>query len=280
MEDSIDAVAVKRKWLWSQPHYVYALVDPLTEKVRYIGMSHDPWKRLCAHRKKPATPEMKVWIRGLWREHSLIPKLVILATASHGRTTYLENQFICEYAEFHGDLFNKDNPDARVPYWRAWRESRYWLKQTMRNARREVFPLKERPASKRKRGAYPQRLITFNGETMCSSRWAARLGISKQALWQRLRTYAPQVALSVGRKAPGDPLVPRELMKRAGKDNRIPKTYKQRNSVKFTQEERKVRRARMAEMVFSGFTVEEVSSEFQVTTATVKNGCRENEVSV
>jgi hypothetical protein len=47
------------------------------------------------------------------------------------------------------------------------------------------------------------RKLTFDGETLCCADWAIRLGISKQALHQRLRTMPVELALKPGRQPAG-----------------------------------------------------------------------------
>ena len=50
--------------------YIYALVDPRTDGIRYVGKSDDPWRRLCAHHCASSQPSNRYhnrWIAKLKR---------------------------------------------------------------------------------------------------------------------------------------------------------------------------------------------------------------------
>lgn len=263
------------------PHFIYALVDPFTDRVRYIGRSTNPWGRLSGHCKKPMTAEMREWIRRLYSDHAVRPKLVILEQCpTYWQAEKAESRHIHEHLLFHGGLFNRQDLVESRQKWTIESRVRNRLKAIRKAARREVFPVKERPAvAVRKNAAY-----FLDGKRVDMAAEARRLGISRQAVHQRLQRYEPEIALSVGRMPSGIAIVPRErfpVVRKAyiPKPRKAAKPYKVKHGVRYTHEERRVRRARMAEMVFSGFTIEHVALEFDVTTVTVKTACRECGVS-
>ena len=58
--------------------YIYGLVDPETDKMRYVGKSNNPKVRYHYHlADKNTNPHKTAWIRGL-SERGLKPKLVII----------------------------------------------------------------------------------------------------------------------------------------------------------------------------------------------------------
>jgi GIY-YIG catalytic domain len=59
------------------PVYIYALRDPRTQAVRYIGSTKDPKARLAGHCNAPGTAGLEQWVGDL-REAEMYPKLYIL----------------------------------------------------------------------------------------------------------------------------------------------------------------------------------------------------------
>lgn len=57
--------------------YIYALVCPLTNKVRYIGKSNNPVRRYTEHMDDNANTAKVRWLRKIKR-HGLQPSLLIL----------------------------------------------------------------------------------------------------------------------------------------------------------------------------------------------------------
>ncbi len=96
--------------------YIYALVDPRTSAVRYVGITTNPALRLASHRFRPASDQMRQWVRELSKE-KLRPSLQVLATTySREESARLENQFIDAY-EIHqgGRLLNQVRRRITVP---------------------------------------------------------------------------------------------------------------------------------------------------------------------
>jgi GIY-YIG catalytic domain len=66
--------------LKSQPRYIYALIDPRDEAVRYVGVTRDVYFRLSRHVKDASKMDRKgVWISEL-EQLGLSPELEILET--------------------------------------------------------------------------------------------------------------------------------------------------------------------------------------------------------
>jgi len=94
----------------SDVHFVYALIDPRDERVRYIGCSLDPWKRLPAHGTNADLHDVYSWVREL-KSIGLTPRLAILdAGIGYLPTKRIEDRYIDEYDQFHGGLLNRHCP--------------------------------------------------------------------------------------------------------------------------------------------------------------------------
>jgi GIY-YIG catalytic domain-containing protein len=66
--------------LKSQPRYIYALIDPRDDTVRYVGVTRDVYFRLSRHVKDASKMDRKgTWINGL-EQLGLSPELEILET--------------------------------------------------------------------------------------------------------------------------------------------------------------------------------------------------------
>lgn len=86
--------------------YIYALRDPRTEEVRYIGKSNNPRKRLSQHLRGDKINRHKdSWIRELRREH-LSPELVILEETTPERWEQRERYWIKKGLEMGWPLTN------------------------------------------------------------------------------------------------------------------------------------------------------------------------------
>jgi DNA-binding XRE family transcriptional regulator len=65
------------------PVHIYALRDPRTAEVRYVGRSSNPLGRLASHRHSTGAPRVRDWYRSVERD-GLAPELVILHTVPSG----------------------------------------------------------------------------------------------------------------------------------------------------------------------------------------------------
>lgn len=135
--DSADAEAQerKRKPFWAATHYVYALIDPRTDSVRYIGVSIDPAERLQAHIACSHSEVVNAWIASL-AAHSMVPRLVIVGSAvGFHAANKIENRLIYEYRQFHGGLLNRTDPLWMAEVDDIERRVRKWLANMLRDAR-------------------------------------------------------------------------------------------------------------------------------------------------
>lgn len=57
--------------------YIYALLDPRTEEVRYVGKTTNPRRRFFEHLRKPANEHLARWLNAL-NQLGLVPNLEIL----------------------------------------------------------------------------------------------------------------------------------------------------------------------------------------------------------
>jgi len=74
---------------------VYALCEPSTGEIRYIGVSANPKKRLTTHLTSSAAPLLREWIRDLGKTR---PSLAILATKKNERDALaLEMELIAQH---------------------------------------------------------------------------------------------------------------------------------------------------------------------------------------
>lgn len=86
-----------------KPVYIYALVDPITELVRYVGKSPDPKMRFNTHVHRAKShnddnPHKCNWIRSLLQKN-LLPKLEIIETASDSSWEDAERKWIRYFRE-------------------------------------------------------------------------------------------------------------------------------------------------------------------------------------
>lgn len=58
-------------------HYIYGLIDPLTDQLRYIGRTNNLNSRLSQHITKPCSDEMSNWIKDL-ASYNERPRMITL----------------------------------------------------------------------------------------------------------------------------------------------------------------------------------------------------------
>jgi hypothetical protein len=87
--------------------FVYALLDPDTEQIRYIGKTHNLYARYYGHihpSKRNHTP-VTIWVRGLCAQNKQ-PLLAILEHVDRSHGIQEEHFWIYEARNAHGDLLN------------------------------------------------------------------------------------------------------------------------------------------------------------------------------
>lgn len=107
--------------------FIYALIDPRDNKVRYIGSTKNPKYRYLRHFTRPINPLVDAWINEL-AKFELKPRMMTLAEAN-GRVSanMLEYQYIYEYNEHQGGLLNMTNPVASRIQTEAMHVAREWF---------------------------------------------------------------------------------------------------------------------------------------------------------
>lgn len=86
--------------------YIYALIDPISSHIRYIGKACNPQKRFDGHLKENRRNIHKVnWIKKLTKEN-LIPELFILEEVAISEWQFWEQYYISLYKSWNFDLIN------------------------------------------------------------------------------------------------------------------------------------------------------------------------------
>ena len=92
--------------------YIYTLIDPVTDEVRYVGKSKNPKTRYNQHIKKldkSMTPK-KQWLLGLF-DKGLKPKLQIVETVTNGTGREREQHYVTLY---EATTLNIHNPQKEM----------------------------------------------------------------------------------------------------------------------------------------------------------------------
>ncbi|MDE2102413.1 MAG: GIY-YIG nuclease family protein [Patescibacteria group bacterium] len=119
--------------------FVYALLDPITDDVRYIGSSVNPSNRFQSHYRGSHNRRVRAWFKEL-RSIGQRPRLVTLADVRGWRAANrLENVYIFEYSRNGAELLNIINSleTSIRDAWRRW--AREWKRDLIRHAR---YPLR------------------------------------------------------------------------------------------------------------------------------------------
>lgn len=156
-----------------RPIFIYALTDPETGAIRYIGKSIRPYQRLTNHCNEQARCHRTNWIRSL-RSRGLRPALVILETLPPGADWQsAERRWIAHGREQGWPLTNSTSggdgvpdlsPESRARIEAAWRGRKHKpetlaLYSEIRRGRRHTDANKERM-----RGIMRGREITWGAQ--------------------------------------------------------------------------------------------------------------------
>jgi predicted GIY-YIG superfamily endonuclease len=85
--------------------FIYALIDPNTQLIRYIGKSNDPQKRLYRHLKEKGTSYKVQWLRSL-KTNGQIPEIQIIEEVLVSQWQKQECYWIAYYRQLGYDLAN------------------------------------------------------------------------------------------------------------------------------------------------------------------------------
>lgn len=90
-----------------RPVFIYALLDPLTEKPRYVGQAVGPDRRLTRHIREARKNDWHVsrWIKGLLSKN-LRPVMEIIDVVPDNEADFWEREYIQVYRELYSGLTN------------------------------------------------------------------------------------------------------------------------------------------------------------------------------
>lgn len=93
------------------PYYIYGLVDPLNNKIKYIGKAKNPQDRFKSHLLKPS-PLLSSWFTEL-KKIGKEPILTILETVEKHNVLVIEKSYIEKYKD--NNLFNINSNSKNSP---------------------------------------------------------------------------------------------------------------------------------------------------------------------
>lgn len=101
----------RRKRKAAASGYIYALSDPRTDEVRYVGRTYHPTRRLAEHLREAEFPytanqDKKDWILGLL-DSKLKPVMTILEVCSQSEMPRRERYWIARMKRSGVTLLNK-----------------------------------------------------------------------------------------------------------------------------------------------------------------------------
>lgn len=88
-----------------QTTYIYSLSHPISDEIRYIGKSDNPYKRFIAHLNKSCGIKKTEWINSL-KLNGLLPKLQIVDEVPNEEWKFWEQYYICLFRSWGFDLTN------------------------------------------------------------------------------------------------------------------------------------------------------------------------------
>ncbi len=106
---AIEAFVVPLEQQAGKVTYIYALSDPDTGEVRYVGKTEDPRKRLGEHLSSPTNDDMRAWLDAL-KAHGQQPVMEILEVVTDGNWAQREARQIWRFRQMGYDLLNRDGP--------------------------------------------------------------------------------------------------------------------------------------------------------------------------
>jgi hypothetical protein len=111
------------------PYYIYGLIDPHNNKIKYIGKAKDPHNRFKSHLSKPSTL-LNPWFKKL-KSEGKEPILTILEVVEKYNALDIEKEYIKKYKD--NNLYNINNNHKNSPE---------HLREIIKNKNKEIENLK------------------------------------------------------------------------------------------------------------------------------------------
>lgn len=171
---------------------IYALVDPRTLKIRYVGKAIDPQQRCRDHMKES---ELKgscrrvTWLRKL-KKMGLAPTVSILETVENSKWQEPERKWIAHFRKNGADLVNTlDGGEGIHRGFKPSPEAGKKIGDKLRGRKRSPEFIAKMSASKRGRPMHPQTRIKVMAG--CARYWANRSPEEKERYRKKVQaTYA------------------------------------------------------------------------------------------
>lgn len=87
--------------------WIYLLIDPIDDEVRYVGLSVEPQKRFREHCNGDSNKGKTEWIRNL-KSQNLLPEQLIIDKSTVKKAGNIERALIARFREMGCELFNLD----------------------------------------------------------------------------------------------------------------------------------------------------------------------------
>ena len=196
--------------------YIYCLIDPRTDEVRYVGLTRFLWKRFRNHIHKGPTKHFCNWISSLKRD-SQVPSLRVLEIVPEERCGEAERSWIAHYRSAGSSLLNYT--DGGESQFRVSAETREKNSARQRGVKRGPLPLEVR---KKLSLSHKGRLFNPNAAKIISELNVSRTGVpltqehKKKVSESVKRSMTPEVRAKMSASHKGCP--PHLLTERARKN--------------------------------------------------------------
>lgn len=87
-------------------YYIYALLDPSSLRVRYIGQTNNPIDRLLSHCKGIDSKRVNIWIKGLCAKGESPVMVILQKTTSRESAVLAEFDWMVLHRDKGADLLN------------------------------------------------------------------------------------------------------------------------------------------------------------------------------
>ncbi len=166
--------------------FIYALVDPITERVRYIGKSDNPKKRMNSHLTDTRYSKHKVnWIQKLKRQ-GLVPLLLIIEEVDVSLWKERERYWIAFYRQQQLDLINETDGGEGMNGWEITPETRAKRSKALTGKKRtpeQIATLVERARERAINPVWRAKVSENARKRRLTPQERAKISASKKALY-------------------------------------------------------------------------------------------------